>query len=342
MVDPVFIVSTGRCGSTLLSRMLRQIPRTLSLSEIFIAMPLGTAEFPISDIDGRRFWDLLSSAEPFFDSVIREGLDLPELCYPYRTGRFNALSGIPRIAHMTLPMLTDDPDTLFDDLAAEVPTWPTRSSPDQVRSLFDHLSEKFDCRAVVERTGGSLILTPLLAEHFRGARFVHLHRNGPDCALSMSRHLGSRPLGLAEWGGLLPRQAAGCGAPGPVAAIVELLTPPMDAARIMAYPAPPVTTFGKLWSRMVTQGVTALQSLKSNAWIEVRYEELVNDPERELVRIADFAGIPPAKDWLAASRGLVHHRALGQAAHLAREVLASLVKACEPGTSAIAAASAQR
>jgi hypothetical protein len=41
---------------------------------------------------------------------------------------------------------------------------------------------------VVERSASSLHLIPLLHAQFPAARFVHLYRDGPDCALSMSRH----------------------------------------------------------------------------------------------------------------------------------------------------------
>jgi hypothetical protein len=38
MPDARFIIGTGRCGSTLLSRMLRLHPRVLELSELFVGL----------------------------------------------------------------------------------------------------------------------------------------------------------------------------------------------------------------------------------------------------------------------------------------------------------------
>lgn len=35
---PTFVVGTGRCGSTMLSNMLRQHPRVLSLSEFYASV----------------------------------------------------------------------------------------------------------------------------------------------------------------------------------------------------------------------------------------------------------------------------------------------------------------
>jgi hypothetical protein len=41
---------------------------------------------------------------------------------------------------------------------------------------------------VVERSAASLNMVGALRGQFPAARFVHLYRDGPDCALSMSRH----------------------------------------------------------------------------------------------------------------------------------------------------------
>src|SRR5213076_1718239 len=98
------------------------------------------------------------------------------------------VSGIPLVSHYVLPMLGADPDWLFDELAAEVPRWPRRPAAAQYRHLFGYLAKTLGRPVVVERSASSLHLIPLLHAQFPAARFVHLHRDGPDCALSMSRH----------------------------------------------------------------------------------------------------------------------------------------------------------
>ena len=57
--DVVFAVGAGRCGSTMLSRLI--------------------------------------------DSPLRDGLQIPEIVYPYASGRFNPATGTPVICYCVLP-----------------------------------------------------------------------------------------------------------------------------------------------------------------------------------------------------------------------------------------------
>jgi len=337
-----FVVGTGRCGSTMLSRLLSLHPDVLSVSEFFCTMPPGSASLPTGDIDGRRLWRLLSSPEPSLDGIVRDGLAGPELCYPYGRGRFDVATGVPRISHMTLPTLSDDPDALFDKLAAEVPAWPVRPAARQLVALFEYLAQLLGRGVIVERTAGSLLFVPQLRRMFDDARFVHFYRNGPDCALSMSTHAGVRPMALMEQAGLLRhgRQGRAAWAAAPPD-LVELLAPPMVMRQVMNYPAPPLPVFGRLWSRMVISGLATLAGLPAGTCAFMSYEDVLRDPGRELTRLARFAGAEPRPDWLAASARWVDGGRSGRASQLGRADLDALRAACEPGMAALTAASHQ-
>jgi hypothetical protein len=337
-----FVVGTGRCGSTMLSRLLSLHPDVLSVSEFFCTMTPGSVGLPVGDIDGQRLWRALSAPEPSLDGIVRDGLAGPELCYPYGRGRFDVVTGVPRISHMTLPTLSDDPDALFDKLAAEVPAWPVRPTASQLVALFEYLARLLGRSVIVERTAGSLLFAQRLRQMFGDARFVHFYRNGPDCALSMRTHPGVRPMALMEQAGLLGhgRQGRAAWAAAPPD-LVELLAPPIVMRRVMAYPAPPLPVFGRLWSRMVIAGLAALAALPTGTCLPMSYEDVLREPGRELTRLARFAGAEPRPDWLAASARRVDGGRSGRAGRLGPADLDALRAACEPGMAALAAASQQ-
>jgi hypothetical protein len=338
--DVVFVVGTGRCGSTLLSRMLSEHPEVLSLSEFIGVMFFSPENINlISYMDGRELWRVISSSQPFIDSALSAGLDIPEVAYPFGTGRFSPVTGIPKICQSVLPTITDDPDTLYDCLAAEVPRWPMRDAADHCHALFDFLARMLGRRMVVERTGISLMYVATLREMFPRARFVHMYRDGPDCALSMSRHPIYRSFALLRAAAI----EQGLPWPSPVRTILEslprqftgLLKPPYDLERFMSYPVP-LTWFGDLWSYTTTTGIAALQEIPGDSWISMKYENLVAEPEAELTRFARFAGFQPSPEWLSAGKQLIHNRSTGTARTLLDpDALLSLQQACAPGMEAV-------
>jgi sulfotransferase family protein len=338
--DTTFVVSTGRCGSTMLSRILSQHPAVLSLNEFVGTMFFsGTNINVVPDMDGRELWQVMSIPDPFVDSALRDGLRIPEIAYPRTGRRFGPDAGIPKICHTVLPALTDDPDGLYERLADVVPRWPRRTAGDHCLALFGYLARALGRRMVVERTGASLPYAGMLHEVFPQARFVHLHREGPDCALSMSRHP------IYRYVGLLRAAAIGAGLPWPsrgediMAALPEgwegVLKPPFDPERYMGYPLP-LSWFGESWSRMTADGVAALRELPAGSWISLSYEDLLSDPGAELTRLAEFIGVPPTPEWHEFAHRLIHQHSAGTArARLSPEELHELELACAPGAEVI-------
>jgi hypothetical protein len=346
-VNLTFVVSSGRAGSTLISRILHEHPEVLSVSEFFAALQgvLRRADYPGQNMNGEELWRILSAPDPIADALVRQGLQAPEMFYPYGRGRFTPACGIPVICHSTLSMLSDDPDTLFDQLAAEVPGWPVRPAAAQYRALFTYLARLMGRSVVVERSGGSLGLVRLLRREFPEARLVHMYRDGPDCALSMSRfpmfHIGVVTYQAAVAAGLpagatwqqiqevLPGQFAG------------LLSPPFDFSRLAEFTFGPVF-FGNAWSEVISEGVAALCDLPDELWTTLGYEELLRDPAAELTRLAEFIGVTATPQWLTSAGRLIDPDRVGQAARLDHETLDALRAACAPGMAAIAAQARRR
>jgi hypothetical protein len=346
-VPLTFVVGTGRCGSTMLSRILHLHPDILSVSEFFAALTDGfRINFPIHEMDGEEFWAVVSAPSADMGALIQAGLRVPDLLYPYESGRFKTTTDIPGICHSTLPMLCDDPDALFDRLADVIPEWPKRSATEQYQSFFALLAELLGRRVIVERSGGSISTIPRLRELFPDARFIHMHRDGPDCALSMSRHVMARVAVLtieARIRAGLPDSACW---EDIMAVLPEkfygLLVPPFDKERFMAYPMA-LTSFGQVWAELERTGIAALRELPTGNRTNLRYETLIRDHEQELTRLGEFIGVPVTAGWLDAAGKLVDPGKSGSAqAQLSALELATLQAVCAPGTQAIAEFSALR
>jgi hypothetical protein len=347
-VKLTFVVSTGRCGSTMLSRILHQHPDVLSLSEFFTSLRItalfgserGFNYFPDGEMDGRELWQLVATPFPVFDTAVRDGLRIPEMRYPYGRGRFDPVTGIPLLCHLVLPALTDDPDSLFDKLAAEVPSWPRRPAGRQYSALFAFLADTLGRRVIVERSGGSVYRVRQLRHAFGEARFVHMYRSGTDVALSLSRHLPARILAItaiAAAEAKLPRRSVPETIEAALPRFKGMLAPPYDVERIMAYPIP-LDVFGRTWSGMICTGLIALRQLPAGMWTSLRYEDLLGPaPEPELTRLAEFIGVTAPAQWLDAARSMVDRSRAGSArAQLDPRSLAALLAACDRGEQAIA------
>ena len=82
------IVGTGRCGSTMLSNLLREHPSVLSLSEFFAL--LEGPKFSDEVLDASQFWSLIGIPGPGINGMMRRGIQIAEIS--------SLSSSIPRCA----------------------------------------------------------------------------------------------------------------------------------------------------------------------------------------------------------------------------------------------------
>jgi hypothetical protein len=328
----VFVVSTGRCGSTMLSSMLRLNPDLLSLSEFFsLLMP---DPLPPGELDAAAYWRLLSEPWMFFRHAYQLGLRVPEFLYlPGPGSRFTPVTGIPPILVTALPHLSDDPEGLYDEIAAFVAGVTPASAAVQHRRLFGWLCDRLGARAWVERSGSSLLYMSQLADAFRDVKFVHLYRDGRECAYSFSRHplyrLGAVDRMLHSRLGMSPYLADD----GPPARVPPDLRPFMpetfDRAVFERFEMP-VVEAGQFWSDMITPALDVLGSLPAGRVLQLSYEDLVTEPRQALLRIARFAGLRGQDAaWLDRAVRLLDPRP-PRWTTLPQQQISELARVCEP------------
>ena len=78
-MDRCIIISNGRCGSTLLSDLIRDEPSTCSAQEFFHSMAPWSR---IEVLTGAEYWTVLSSLKPELSVLFRLGVPPPEVRYP--------------------------------------------------------------------------------------------------------------------------------------------------------------------------------------------------------------------------------------------------------------------
>ncbi|UCE06529.1 MAG: hypothetical protein JSW07_00355 [bacterium] len=157
---PIFVLSSGRTGSTLLARMINRHDRLLCVSDLF--EPVG--EVPYFDqekiVDGREFFRVLRS--PSYKQRIkywREQLTTEFLCLHEDDNMVSLLLSY------TLAFLMDgNPMNLFHQLNEVIKNWEKDSMANHTIRFFDWLRDKFGKELWVERTGGTLPHTRKIVE----------------------------------------------------------------------------------------------------------------------------------------------------------------------------------
>ena len=320
-----FVVGTGRCGSTLLTRMLSGHDDLLGLHEVFTGLDWGR-RFTPGQVTGAEVADILGEPNRVVQMVTSRGHDAEEVTYPFGAGStYDRGDPVPWILTSTLGHLGDDPDALWGELRR----WLERRGESPVaghyRALFEHLAAEAGKRCWVERSGSSIDYLADLLGCFgtEDLRVVHIHRDGAEVALSMRNHAFYR-LAVQVYYGVQP--------PG--------VDPTDEEAMVDAWLAadPPVELYGRYWSEQVCRGVPVLAALPEHQVRSVRFEDLVADPEPQLEDLADFLGLDPAPGFPARASALVRGSPAPRAPGLPKGDRERLDAACAPGRATLATA----
>jgi putative sulfotransferase len=341
MSIPTFVVGTGRCGSTMLSNMLREHPQVLSLSEFFAWLVDSgtrlTQTFAPGSMSGQRFWEIVAAINPVNSFGYLHRIPCDEQLYPYdsHAARFSSQTGVPAILITTLPHLTDDHDALFDILQDEVRTWPSASAREHYEHLFRWLAAHFDKSLWVERSGAALHMLEHYRSTFPDARFIHIARDGRDVAISMQGHLGMRLYflmsSIAQYLGVDPLESSDR---THIDRVPENLRPFLpehfnaDAFRAMRMP---LSLCGQYWTFQVETGLNALRTIQKDRLLTLRYEDILAEPKIQLDRIAAFLGDEIVDEAWAARCAATVRKPRSTWRGLSVEEARALTEACRPG-----------
>jgi hypothetical protein len=311
--------------------MLAEHSGVLSVFEFFNGLDM-VKRFGDAPMTGEEFANLISQEHPFVTMVLRRGFEVEEITYPFGpNARYQRTDPLPWLCVSTLPRLTDDPDSLFDETVAFAKTLECQAPVAHYRALFGWWMARLDKRCWVERSGSSIDYLESLHRLFPEGRFVHLHRDGPETALSMRNHHAYR-LAIS-----LMNEMPASNAPT-IAELREVEGEDRsdgDAISRMLASEPPAEYFGKYWSQELLNGAQALSLLRRNQLIEVRFEDLIAQPEKILARIGQHLELPADDGWPQRGGALVRGAPPSRLGDLSSEERARLVEACRPGAAVV-------
>jgi putative sulfotransferase len=312
-LERCIIISTGRCGSTMLSALITEEPETLSVYESLTSLRRHLLLLPTTPITGAEYWELMSDPGLQGAAAARIGSVPDEACYP-ASGRWaDDPAGIPPILYCTLPRMSADPDLLFDELSGKVRQFPDQPVTLHHRMLLDLLATMAGPRRWVERSGASsAVAEPLLAA-LPDLKVVYLTRGIADTAQSMSRHssfqfaaaryefqarYGTDPYSPWMNAERLPE-------PDDLPEEMRRLLPDRVTVRALEDLGRDIGRYEAMCAHMMGSAEQALADLKPRYLHRIRYEDVRARPLEELTALGEFLGFADPAGWAAKTAGMV-------------------------------------
>ena len=331
-IAPVLVLSTGRCGSTMVSEVLNTHPKVLSLSEFFIS--LGMKALIRRRLSGEALWGICRRHSPGLRAMLAGDRD--RILYPFGTPQARySTHNIPSILCVALPHLTPDYENLYKELEPVVRGRPRTTLSGQYEFMFDWLCKRLERRVWVERSGGSLLFGRRLMGLFPQARVVHIHRDGRDTALSMSKHPAFKAgpalmrrlqrMGVDPYGG----------DPIPNINPITLLRFRFVNMQKMMRQGAALEAYGDLWSRMILSSRGYLSSLPPDQFLALRYEDVLLHPREKLRELVAFIDPSLVDDAWLDSAARIPRPNPSRFSLLDKETQRRLTEACAPGLEAL-------
>ncbi len=302
------VVSTGRCGSTLISDCMNRHPDVLSLSEVFTS--IGPDILGYLAMDGPAMWQVMSTMALWTKEMLRLA-PVPEVLadisggepYPEPLGLITIPHLARRVDHRT--QIYGGIRHAFCEAVEAQPRAPVQK---HFPAIFDALRERFERKCWVERSGATLDYLEHLLPCFPEAKLIHIYRDGREAALSMHQHPYFQ-----------------------IRAAYKLLAKPHPPTERMLEIGRKLTPgdYGNYWSDMVVKGMKTLTT-ESHRTLHVCFERLLKNPRPELNRIFDFMEQPVNEQYLEAACAMFRPVQL-RGPELDPYDYRALSNACDPG-----------
>ena len=317
-----FVIGTGRCGSTLLSTLLAENREALVLSEFFGGLdminrfspgPMSGEELAIMlsrDMELAHFWKIRSKK-------IKEILvDRQALAQKWN-------GHIPVLLEIALPALTSDPQALFDEMIAWARARPAVPLSEHYPALFAWLAGKLGRAMWIERSGASFEFLEGLLDTFPDARFVHIHRDGREAALSMLNHMHFRQIVSYHYDAPSDEEVR--------RTALELDPPEIDPFLARIEGPQDIRRFADYWSFCMARGYHVMPRIRPENFMEIRFEDLLADPPAVLGQVAAFFGMPDDEGWIARAQAHINREVPLRAPDLTAEQTEALDQGCYYG-----------
>jgi putative sulfotransferase len=242
--------------------------------------------------------------------MYRNSIVFDEVLYKPGPGRrFTAETGVPPLLLTALPHLTDDPEALYDEIHEFVMAQGAHPVAGHYLRLFDWLRERFGRKVWVERSGSSMVHLEEVMANFPDARYVHLYRDGRECAISMAKHSAFRLSiitgELMTHIGVDPFNSDDQPTGEVPPELRQFMPDSFDREAFWAYNVP-LEKLGKSWAAQEQRGIELLAQLPGDRVLQLRYENLVSNTRGELSGLMRFIGLDePDNEYLDRAAGLV-------------------------------------
>lgn len=283
---PIFIMNTGRCGSTLVSQLIGQHPDILSLSEVWPNRVNLNELFCNKVMTGKQFWNLLSV--PMAQDIFKIAL------YKKTQVQKRALHETNYLRRIALPSLVEDYDTLFYAIEKYMINLSAYKTGELIIKMFEYIKIKLNKKVWVEKTGANLDFLPQWKKMWPDMKLIHIYRDGRNSAISMSKHPAFK---------------------------LQLIRTAKDRTTTFFNIRPlasislnefeneyiPLERYGELWNSMILKGLIELENLPKDKLLEFSYESLLEEPSVQLTRLIDFIDSDlETEDWIKEQVGILH------------------------------------